>query len=206
MTPTPAVLSGDVLRTMAHDLRQPLSTIESIAYYLTLVLPKEDEKIQEQLNRIQQLVEQSSWIVTSAQQLSEPLRVTRQPFSIEDLIEQIIVDQSATGAGPDLTVDGELPLVNADAGLTRALIENLLTLLRGVSTPAFPVTVRLRREGGGVAIELETGAPGYKSEVSLGPGATLGIESARRIAAAQGGSFDSAMDPADGVRLRVMLP
>lgn len=32
--------SDDLMRVLAHELRQPLSTIESIAYYLTLILPE----------------------------------------------------------------------------------------------------------------------------------------------------------------------
>lgn len=57
---------SQVLSTMVHDLRQPLSNIESIAYYLTLVLPKGDPNIQAQLERIRELVQQTSDILSDS--------------------------------------------------------------------------------------------------------------------------------------------
>ncbi len=56
----------EVLGTVAHDLRQPLSNIETIAYYLTLILPQGDQKIQEQLTRIRELVRESNDILSSS--------------------------------------------------------------------------------------------------------------------------------------------
>ena len=55
----------NVLRAIAHEIRQPLGAIESIAYYLSMVLPDKDGKHREQLTRIQQLVEQSNWILSN---------------------------------------------------------------------------------------------------------------------------------------------
>lgn len=191
---------------MAHELRQPLSTIESIAYYLTLVLPKDDEKVHEQLLRIQQLVEQSNWIVTSAQQLTEPMLAAHEPVRLDDLVREIVAERSVLDDGPAVNIEGELPAVHADRALARALVDNLLMLFRAISTPSFPARLNLRPDAAGIAIEMGTDAPGYKSEASLGPGATLSLDSARRIVAAHHGLFELQLDPANGVRLRVMLP
>ena len=59
-----------VLGTLAHELRQPLSNIEAIAYYLSMILPPGDAKIQAHLARIRELVEQSNWILSSALSLT----------------------------------------------------------------------------------------------------------------------------------------
>jgi nitrogen-specific signal transduction histidine kinase len=56
----------EVLGTLAHELRQPLSNIEAIAYYLSMILPPGDQNIQAQLTRIRELVEQSNSILVSA--------------------------------------------------------------------------------------------------------------------------------------------
>ena len=56
---------AQVLATVAHELRQPLSNIESIAYYLSMVLPDGDARAQSELARIRRLVEQSSSILTN---------------------------------------------------------------------------------------------------------------------------------------------
>jgi nitrogen-specific signal transduction histidine kinase len=60
------VATDEVLGTLAHELRQPLSNIETIAYYLSMILPPGDEKIQTQLVRIRELVEQSNSILSCA--------------------------------------------------------------------------------------------------------------------------------------------
>jgi signal transduction histidine kinase len=60
----------EVLGAVAHDLRQPLSNIEAIAYYLTLILPQGDQKIQEQLARIRELVRESNEILSGGVRLA----------------------------------------------------------------------------------------------------------------------------------------
>ena len=56
----------DAFATAVHDLRQPLSSIETIAFYLSMVLPPGDAKIQEQLARIRDLVQESNEILSRA--------------------------------------------------------------------------------------------------------------------------------------------
>ena len=58
--------ADDLLGTLAHDLRQPLSNIETIAYYLSMILPPDDAKLQDQVSRIRELVEQSNLILSAA--------------------------------------------------------------------------------------------------------------------------------------------
>jgi nitrogen-specific signal transduction histidine kinase len=58
--------ADDVVRDLAHELRQPLSAIEAIAYYLEMTLPAEQVAVRQHLLRIQKLVEQSSDIVSRA--------------------------------------------------------------------------------------------------------------------------------------------
>jgi signal transduction histidine kinase len=62
--------TDEVLGSLAHDLRQPLSNIEAIAYYLSMILPSGDDKIQPQLARIRELVEQSNLILSDALSLA----------------------------------------------------------------------------------------------------------------------------------------
>ena len=55
-----------VLSSLAHDLRQPLSNIEAIVYYLASILPQNDQKVQAHLARIRELVQQTDEILTSS--------------------------------------------------------------------------------------------------------------------------------------------
>jgi hypothetical protein len=44
--------SKDLLTDFAHQLRQPLSTLETLAFYLDLITRPEDAKAHEQLQRM----------------------------------------------------------------------------------------------------------------------------------------------------------
>ena len=58
--------TDDAIRDLAHDLRQPLSAIEAIAYYLEMTLPADQLDARQHLLRVQELVEQSSLILSRA--------------------------------------------------------------------------------------------------------------------------------------------
>ncbi len=58
--------TASVVRHLAHELRQPLSTIEASAYYLKLVLEDQNSGATRQLDRIEQMVHQISWILSDA--------------------------------------------------------------------------------------------------------------------------------------------
>lgn len=194
------------LQTIAHELRQPLSAIESIAYYLRLVLPRENGPAQAQTVRLQQLVEQSNWILTSALQLADTTPLAPQPLNLEELITQVVSARNLHGDPVlQLNLAGGLPLVSLDPGRARTLLENLLLLFRQLANDMYParLTTSLAES---VCLEIATTAPGYRAEAYLGPGCSLSIESARRIVQAHGGSFDIRVDAASGINLKVVLP
>jgi signal transduction histidine kinase len=56
----------EVIQDLVHELRQPLSSIEAIAYYLEMVLPAEQNQAREYMRRLQQLVDQSNALLHAA--------------------------------------------------------------------------------------------------------------------------------------------
>ena len=203
-----------LLETLAHELRQPLSAIESTAYYLAMVLPRSERRAQEQASRLQRLTEQASWILSCALQLADTSPLAPEPLDLEELITQ-----SVAGAVPrwrrrrgSIWPATFLPL-RLDPGRARWLVENLLAMMRRAADRAHPVQrADLARNQPWRAwlwnfqrISLRTrAAKGPKS--CLGAGAAMGIESARRIVEAHGGSFDIEFDSASAVRVRILFP
>jgi K+-sensing histidine kinase KdpD len=197
---------AETLRSIAHEIRQPLSAIESIAYYLSLALPENDNH-REHLARVQQLVEQSNWILSNGLGLADPRPADPETIDIEDLITEAISNRPASIDPPvhcDLAAD--LPVVRLDPVYGRALIENVLGLFRQIATEAYPVDLRTRSDENGIEIDISTSAPGYRSVASLPPGSALSLDCANRIAAMHGGSSNYSIDPVIGIRVRVMLP
>ena len=200
----------EVLATLAHELRQPLSNIEAIAYYLKMIVPQDDVKIQGQLARIRELVEQSNWILSSAISLAgsssaalppEVPPVNVPPVNLEEIITESVI---SSGAATDvrLALDGNLPLVHLNPREGRDLMDSLLLLFRSIAAGAGPVTVTTSaRPEGGVLIEIQ--APADGSQVVAG--SQLALDSAQRVARSHGGTF-TVDHPTDGIRGRLMLP
>jgi signal transduction histidine kinase len=196
----------DVLRAIAHEIRQPLSAIESIAYYLSLALP-ENEKHLEQLSRIQQLVEQSNWILSNGLGLTDPRRPVPESMDLAELITETIAARPASIDPPLLSeLEANLPPVELDPLYGRSLIENVLGLFRQLATEMYPLRLRTKAAADGIEMEASTGVPGYRSVASLPPGSVLCLDCAQRIAAIHGGSLNYSVDPVAGIRVRVMLP
>ncbi|MCU1335143.1 MAG: hypothetical protein JWO19_724 [Bryobacterales bacterium] len=197
-------MSAEVLSTVAHELRQPLSNIEAIAYYLRMILPAGDPKIQAQLARIRELVEQSNWILENALRLSETTSVAPQPVALEELITASVSSSSAVRESVILALSGDLPLVHLDPREGRDLVDSLLILFRAMTDGKGPVTVTTSaRPEGGVLMEIHA----FGNSSHSVAGSEMALESARRIAASHGGTFVvEAAGPAGGIRGRLMLP
>lgn len=210
-----------LVETLAHELRQPLSAIESTAYYLAMVLPPGEKRAQEQAARLQRLVEHASWILSCAVQLEDEAPLAPESVDLEELITQTAASRSAGGhAPPRMILAGNLPSVKLDPGRGRALMENLFGMLgRASARPVCVQTSRLSRFPFHVVLEFtvdlssEVSSPSLSTdecddelESCLGAGASLGIESARRIVESHEGSFKIDFDPARGVHVRIHFP
>jgi signal transduction histidine kinase len=56
----------EAVRDFIHDLRQPLSSIEAIAYFLEMTLPAEQLQARQYMRRLQQLVDEANSILHHA--------------------------------------------------------------------------------------------------------------------------------------------
>jgi nitrogen-specific signal transduction histidine kinase len=61
--PLPAASSDERLRELVHELRQPLSSIEAIAYYLEMTLPAAQVQARLHMTQLQRLVEEANAIL-----------------------------------------------------------------------------------------------------------------------------------------------
>lgn len=195
---------AEILMDVAHELRQPLSNIETIAYYLSMVLPPGDKKIQAQLGRIRELVQQSSWILSSGVNLAGSIPIAPQPMALEELITESVIS-SGSHAHVHLALSGDLALVQLDPRAGRDLVDSVLMLFRSMADGSAPITVTTSaRPEGGVLMEIRT--PEDCCQRVSGAGSELALESARRIAQSHGGTFQVDTGPDGGIRGRLMLP
>ena len=198
--------TAGLVRVSAHDLRQPLSTIESIAYYLGLILPQDDPRVHEHLAKIEQLVGQCDWILASTLQLIEEQGADRETLDLEELIAQTLAARASTGEqSPTLQFAGGLPQVTLKAGGARAVIDIAVPLFHQIADDADGFTIATEPVAGAVGLSFSTTTGGYGSPGALGNGSGLALDALRRIAESGGGSFELDVHPETGVRLRLML-
>ena len=196
----------NVLRAIAHEIRQPLSAIESISYYLSLVVP-DDDTHREQLKRIRQLVEQSNWILSNGLSLTDPRPAAPETADLHELLAQALSSRPLLTDPPfKCDLASALPFAHLDPAYGRALIENLLGLFRQLATDTHPALLRTAAAGNGVELQISTAAPGYRSVATLPPGAELSLDCVRHVAILHRGSCNYSIDPVSGIRVRVMLP
>lgn len=207
-----------ILRALAHELRQPLSAIESTAYYLDLALPHEEERARGHAHRLHELVQQAGWILACAVELADPRPAAVMPLQVEELITQAAVVlraspgiRAAAAAMQSegvllLDLAGDLPLVLLEPNRGYRLIENLLALFLQKSNDEHPTRVRTALREEGVVIEVTNARQGIVSEAALGPGCKIAIESFHRLAELHGGSFTFSAEPVGGLRARILFP
>lgn len=206
--------TATMVRQIAHELRQPLSTIESIAYYLDLILPRDDERARNQLDRLQKLVEQSNWIVSNAVHYVQASPAIPQNLDLAELTRSAAAEcRMATLVRLAFS---EPAHVRLDPSQAVHLFGNLLTFYRTIISREYPLDVSVRSASGWTRVRFHTSAPGHGAyqvrsmfeafNPSLPSGAGLSLASVRRIVEAHEGSVEIEASPSDGVGITLVLP
>lgn len=212
---TATVEPEDMVRLIAHELRQPLSTIESIAYYLDLVIPQDQTRIRGQLDRLKRMVEQSNWIVSNAVHFVETSPAVPELVSLPELLDTASSD---CAYGPSLQFEycEPPPLIRLDPGQALHLFSSLFVFFRSVASSSHPLRVAGSVDGAVTTVRFNTAAPGYTSagiqttfepfSPGLPAGSGLSMASVRRIVKAHHGSMDVHADPESGVTITLSIP
>jgi two-component system sensor histidine kinase KdpD len=202
-----------LLRSVSHDLRTPLTAIVAAgaAVQSPSLSPQEREElgesIGEQAARLSRMVEQ---LLDLSRLEAGTAKPRREPCSIEELVSTA-ADQVGDGDRFNLSIDRDLPLLEADAAqLERALV-NLLENARRYSG-GHPVKVRAGTIGDRLMIRIVDRGPGIRHgelprifepfyrghHDGEHPGAGLGLAIARGMVEANDGSLTAESLPGQG--------
>jgi len=202
----------DILGHIAHELRQPLSTIESIAYYLELVLQREQESdVHQQVVKLQRLVEQSNWIVSNAVYFAQASPPVPEHLDLKETISGCAAEYAFSG-GPriELRLAETLPLVWMDPGQAQHLMRNLIRFFGAVSDCGHAMVLTASATHVEVLVEIAAtvlASAGRKFEsIFDGCGADLSLASVRRIVDAHHGRIRVLADSSLGVSAVIAFP
>ncbi len=221
----------ELIANVSHELRTPLSRIR-----VALDLAAEGDlgrarrflgEIAQDLSEVERLVED---ILTAARLdlavgrpgAEVPLR--REPLPGAELVARAAEHFRAAHPGRTLEVsaEGNLPVLDADAALLRRTLDNLLDNAAKYSEPGQPVTLRARVEGGALLLEVRDRGIGIdpadlprlftpffrtdRSRARGSGGVGLGLALAKRIVEAHGGTIAVESGAGQGTAVRVRVP
>jgi two-component system NarL family sensor kinase len=215
-----AQLRGDVIATLAHDLKTPvLGTLASLAMLENGVVVEAMRDSQQRcLRLINDLLE-----VFRAEQ--EGLQPELQPCNLLALAQEAVSTVEPIAAQRQIALvlrqpqpgSSQVPL-NGDPSLLRRLMENLLLNAVHHSLRGQRVWLQLSCGQGGWQVEVRDGGAGFPPEDlprlfqrfgqtgSGSRGTGLGLYLCRLISEAHGGSIQASNSPGGGARLVVLLP
>lgn len=204
----------DVVRQLSHELRQPLSTMESIAYYLSMVVPRQDLRVRQQVEKLQTLVEQMNWVLADAVHFFQATEPNPQLVDLNELVSESIRNEQGGPTPVNVSLCDAAALTEMDPAQARHCVHSLIGLVRKWAHGE----VRVSTHHAGGEVHLRVSAPQLRiqsDEASLifepfrphGPaGAGLAFASVRRIAEAHGGRAEVRLNEPRGVTVSIELP
>ena len=186
-----------IIRNLAHELRQPLSALESIAFYLDLMLNQEDPKTRKQLRRLRQLVQQSDWAVSNAVLTAGITPVTLDTVNLADLVAECATNWAAEHCLQlGLVRPDQFRLQLLDEEQVRLLMRNILSFIRRGSHAS--IVVSQTEMDAEVMVEAE--------EMQIPDGDSLALQAIQKIVSQHRGTVCIEEGPEDARRVRFSLP
>jgi nitrogen-specific signal transduction histidine kinase len=213
----PPQLAALAVRGLTEELRQPLSAIESIAFYLEMVLPRTEGKARRQLGKLQTQLQQIHWILGDAAYFLDPAPAKLQLTDVAEVLSRNVSEWAV----PDrpavhLNLEPSVPLVRLDLDQFGRLLRNLLSFFHGIASSERPIQLGVSAAGTEVLVELSAEAvSGHPAEVQALLSSTeppwparpgLALACARKLAQAHNAQIRIQQGPGSAVSVVLALP
>lgn len=197
--------ASDVIQHLVHELRQPLSALESIAYYLRLTA-NESSPAGHQVDRLQQMVDNANWVVNDILHAFEIAAPVARAVDTQEIIADVL-EEAWISEGLDVQRDeSALPLAFVDREQFRHLIRTVLHFVRHAAPIRRTVAITFCEVGDMLHIEFLAQAPNVALENLYQPLASKTLLSCRNIAVNNGGSFEASKDDGGWLKIHVEVP
>lgn len=210
---------GEVVAIVAHEMRNPLFGITSVAQILDLELSLSTE----QDNLMKSLLTEARKLNTLIQDLldsSKEIKLSKELLDLNftitesvNLLEPMAYEKKIS-IRTDLA-EGTMPLL-ADPGRTKQVLLNLLKNALDATPPAGTIEITTREDENYMAITIRDSGPGISERsmekifdffyTSKKSGTGLGLAICNRIVTAHGGSLTAGNNPDGGAFFTVTLP
>lgn len=208
---------GQLAASIAHELRNPLSVIESSVYLLRRRIA-DDPRAKRHLDKITAQVETSGGIITDLLEMTRDRPPARKPVPVKTLFDET---EQSVHISSNVTLTRECPEgleVQVEPRLVVRALVNLVQNANGaLDGRGGAVTMQAEREpDGGVSISVLDDGPGFSPEMlarALEPlvtesrgGVGLGLALVHRICERHGATVEVANRPEGGARVSMTWP
>ena len=220
---------GEVARRLAHEIKNPLTPIQLAAERLRRRLqgtlaPVDAELLERATHTIVQQVESLKGMVNAFSEYARAPELKLVPLDLNALMGEVVELYRAqeTPVVIEVQADPALPLLSADRGRLRQVLNNLITngleAVEGITDGRVIVTTEYNSGPGGdsAVIMVTDNGHGFDKEMlarvfepyvtSKPRGTGLGLAIVKKIAEEHGGSIEANNRPEAGAYVRVVLP
>lgn len=208
---------GQLTGGLAHELRNPLSTIKSSAELLHKTLPAGDEVAKEVAGFISSEVDRTNSLITRFLEFAKPTRLRIAPVDVSAVIDRAVRDvERHTTVAVHRNYAPEVRPTPMDEELMERVFYNLLLNAAQASPAKSTITVRTRVTGPNIEVAVIDRGSGI-SEANLvnifnpffttkPEGVGLGLPIVSKIVDEHGGKLLVESEPGNGSIFRVLLP
>jgi signal transduction histidine kinase len=222
---------GEMAAAIAHEVKNPLASIEVMAGVLRRQLSDRPEAM-ETLGDIIKESKMANAIVVEVLEFVRPIRLQVERVAIGDVIQDAVTGLDHGRDSVKVQVDDDVPVLMADPNQLRQLFTNLMTnAIEAMEETGQPPHVDVRAslvpedaEPGSagrplpaqVRIEVRDHGPGISEDdlerifspffTTKPQGTGLGLSIVRKVVDAHDGIIDAASAPGRGTTVRVTLP
>lgn len=211
---------GQLSAGLAHEIRNPLSTIKTSAEMLARNVPSDNALAHEMAGFISSEVDRTNALVTRFLDFARPLAVRVEKTDLAQLIDRAVVELEKHSPPLDVSIyknyAPDIPPFLLDGQLMERVMYNLLLNAAQASPPQGTVTVKTRQFNETVEIDVIDRGPGIEPkhlESIFNPffttkpsGVGLGLAIVSKIVDEHGGKITVESEPGEGSVFRVYLP
>lgn len=217
----------EVLRVVAHDLRNPLNAISVSTGFLEETVPVVQSVEREQLAIIQRSVERANRLIQDlldvARMEARQLTVEKRREETASLLRETVELHRALAADKRIQlrtqIPGTLPAIEVDRDRILQIFSNLIGNALKFTPTGGTITVRAEPAEGEVRFSISDTGPGipeaqlphlfdpfWQASQGAREGAGLGLAISRGLAEAHGGRIWVESDVGEGTTFHVVLP
>jgi signal transduction histidine kinase len=211
---------GQLTAGLAHELRNPMSTIKNSAEVLSKAVPAENEVAREVAGYISSEVDRTNSLITRFLEFARPLKLRLEEADVGRVVDRAVAQleqqKPPTGVTIYKNYSPDIRPVLLDAELVERVIYNLLLNAAQASPPQGTVTVKTRPIDGTVEIAVIDRGAGIDPkdlESIFNPffttkrdGVGLGLAIVSKIVDEHDGRIVVESNPGEGSVFRVYLP